>query len=96
MILELMQQRFLSESIGEAGLKIRESIAAAERNDPAMVAMLHARGVTLDDLRNALDHAQRAAAIVATPQEADATFFPRDPVASQMQSVLQRYFLDLA
>jgi Calcineurin-like phosphoesterase len=94
MILELMQHRYLAESTDETGLKLRECIAAVERMDPAMARLVQDQQVTLADLRSALERTEQAAAVLAMPAESEATFFPREPISSQMQSVLQRYFID--
>jgi hypothetical protein len=93
MILQVMQHRFLSESTDEAAVKLRECIAAVERQDTDILKLLEEQQVEPAELREALGRAQEAAAALAMPVEQEATLFPRDAVSSHMQSILQRYFI---
>lgn len=93
MILQVMQRRFLTESAGEAGRKIRECIDAVSRRDPEILQMLKDRQVEPADLQVALQRTGEAAAAMAK-EKPEATLFPRDAVSSQMQSILQRYFIE--
>ena len=93
MILEIMQHRYVAESTDEVAAKLRESIDAVKRGDPAFLAQLAAEKVDPEDLRVALERTEQAAIALTKQVELDATLFARDPAASQMQSILQRYFL---
>lgn len=94
MILEIMQHRFLTESTDELAVKLRETIDAVARNDATIVNLLDSQQVEPEDLRAALERTLEAEAALARPREVDAALFARDADASQMQSILQRYFLD--
>lgn len=93
MILEVMQHRYLSESTNELRVKLHECIAAVERQESTILRMLEGHQVEPADLLVALERANEAAAELAKPAEQEATLFPRDAVTSQIQSILQRYFI---
>jgi hypothetical protein len=93
MILEVMQQQYLTDAIGEAKLKLSECIDAAVRQDLEILKVLKSQQVDLVDLQVALARVEEAIAAMAKLTEQEATLFPRDAVSSQMQSILQRYFI---
>src|SRR5881396_3737675 len=94
MILELMQHRYLSESADELGALLRRSRDEAQRNDPQIITLLGHLQLEPQDLGIALSRIEEAASELSKPVAREATAFPRDPVSAQMQSLLQRYFID--
>jgi hypothetical protein len=96
MILELMTPAYLSPLFKEAENNIRQCVASLDRSDPEILAQLFRQGVTPDEVRVALARVQVAYADVAAQSEADseATVFPRTADVAQLQSVLQRFFLE--
>ena len=97
MILEIMQSDYLVRSTQVVKGILRDQLTAADDgSDRELRQMLSQAGLDAADLRLALDRTAEAAAFLQVPGEDAAALFPRDAAASQLQSVLQRYFLDHA
>jgi len=94
MILEIMQQDYLSKSAG-----IMESFLAGQVTpsgevvDPDLRQMMVEQEIEPADLKLAIESARSAVEFLKTPGD-EATLFPRDARASLVQTILQRYFLE--
>lgn len=94
MILEIMQSDYLARSTNVLAENLRGVMADFVKNDRSLAELLQKEGIEYDDLKLALEQTTTAANFLKKPSEEEATAFPRDAASSQVQSILQRYFLD--
>lgn len=94
MILELMQHRYLAEASEQLAQRMLQFNSNAAMGDAEVMRLLADSQVDTAMLRPTLDWVKQAAAVLALPAPAEAAYFPRDPMVSQVQSLLQRYFIE--
>jgi hypothetical protein len=94
MILEIMQQDYLSKSAGIMGSFLTEQIGATgEVLDPELMQIMKEQEIEPADLKVAIECVLGATEFLSAPSD-EATLFPRDPAASLVQTILQRYFVE--
>src|ERR1700688_307529 len=95
MILEIMQPDYLVRSAKAIEEILGDQLAAAASGgDPELNQLLSQAGVDTGDLKLALERTVEAVALLKGPAEDEAVILPRDASSSQLQSLLQRYFLE--
>jgi hypothetical protein len=94
-ILEIMQRDYLSKSAEVVESILAEQIGGSgEILDPKLRSMMQEQQLEPEELMVAIARTREAVRFLSAPAEEAAAIFPRDPAASLLQTVLQRYFLE--
>lgn len=95
MIFDIMQSNYLAPSAETIRSILAEQFqSATHQPDPELAGLMKQFQVEPADLKAALEVASEASSFLKTADGADAALLPREAAASQIQSLLQRYFLD--
>jgi hypothetical protein len=94
MILQFLEKPFLLHHMRSLQGAMEKEAQLQQKNDPGALARRQATGVTAADLQMAKDKLAKSQECTQNEPDLNAVFMPRDAVASQTQSVLQRYVVE--